>query len=147
MASKTFQRNTRQRQVIQEELRKLTSHPTAVELYEIARVRLPRISLGTVYRNLELLAQMGVIRKLDFGGGEARFDGEAHQHYHVRCVRCGRVDDTHGLPPSPVKDDVRELAGYKILGFRLEFIGVCPDCDNGCAAEDGEAPPAGRDSG
>jgi len=54
------QRNTRQRQVVLEELRKLTSHPTAAELYEITRARLPKISLGTVYRNLEVLAENGV---------------------------------------------------------------------------------------
>ena len=145
MASKTFQRNTRQRQVILEELLKLTSHPTAVELYEIARLRLPRISLGTVYRNLELLAQMGAIRKLDFGGGEARFDGDAHQHYHVRCVRCGRVDDAHGSPPNQVKDDPKDLAGYKVLGFRLEFIGLCPDCNTPSAADDSAVAPEAGD--
>ena len=92
------QRNTRQRQVILEELQKLTSHPTAAGLYEIVRRRLPKISLGTVYRNLELLARTGLIQKLEFGGGEARFDGNVDRHDHVRCVRCGRVDDISAPP-------------------------------------------------
>ena len=69
------QRTTRQRQVILEELQKLQSHPTAAALYEIVRRRVPKISLGTVYRNLELLARTGLIRKLEFAGAEARFDG------------------------------------------------------------------------
>ena len=80
-----FQRVTRQRRVILEELRKLTSHPTAPALYEVVRRRLPRISLGTVYRNLELLARAGFIQRLDLQGAEARFDGNPEHHYHVRC--------------------------------------------------------------
>ena len=121
-------RNTRQRQVVLEELRRFHSHPTAAELHEIARRRLPKISLATVYRNLEVLARMSVIRKLETSGGQARFDGDLDQHYHVRCVRCERVDDARGLPEDPVKEVVEEVNGYEIQGFRLEFFGVCPGC-------------------
>jgi Fur family ferric uptake transcriptional regulator len=99
-----------------------------VELYELVRRRLPKISLGTVYRNLDLLAEMGKIQKLDLSGGEARFDGNVDAHYHVRCIRCGRVDDLHGVPPRLVIDRPSEAAGYRILGHRLEFVGVCPHC-------------------
>ncbi len=69
MNSNNSHRNTRQRRLILEELRKLKTHPTAASLYAIVRRRMPKISLGTVYRNLELLNQMGMIRKLDFSGG------------------------------------------------------------------------------
>jgi Fur family ferric uptake transcriptional regulator len=122
-------RNTPQRRVILEELKKVRSHPTAAELYEFARRRLPRISLGTVYRNLELLAAEGTIQKLDMGGTESRFDGNAEQHWHIRCVRCGRVADLDDLPadPPPV-DSFQSVSGYKILGYRLEFSGICPQC-------------------
>jgi Fur family ferric uptake transcriptional regulator len=132
-------RNTRQRQVVLEELRKLTSHPTAAELHEITRRRLPKISLGTVYRNLELLAQMGRIRKLESSGSETRFDGHVVEHYHVRCVHCGRVDDVHGLPAEPVKHEAAKLEGYELHGYRLEFTGVCPECKAAWAAEAGKA--------
>ena len=142
MTAKKPRRNTLQRKVVLEELKKLGSHPTAAELYEIARARLPRISLGTVYRNLEFLSQRGLIRKLPPSGAEARFDGNLDQHYHVRCVRCGRVDDAHGLSEDPVADDVKTLSGYKILGFHLEFIGVCPECRRRPTAEDDGASPA-----
>ena len=126
--SRRLQRNTLQRQVILEELKRMTSHPTATELNEVTRRRVPRISLGTVYRNLELLAQNGVIQKLEFGGAEARFDGDAEKHYHVRCIRCGRMDDVHDLPADFPKDEITNLSGYDIMGVRLEFFGVCAAC-------------------
>lgn len=121
-------RSTPQRRIVLEELRKVTSHPTAVELHGMVRHRLPRISLGTVYRNLELLAEQGVVMKLELGGAESRFDGNVAPHHHVRCVRCGRVSDVHGLPESMLREDVAKAAGYRIIGYRLEFIGVCPAC-------------------
>jgi Fur family ferric uptake transcriptional regulator len=114
--------------LILEELQKTTSHPTAVEVYEAVRRRMPKISLGTVYRNLDLLAGMGKIQKLDLGGSEARFDGTAEPHYHVRCVGCGRVDDVQAPPPGLVDPTLPDTAGYQILGLRLEFVGVCPRC-------------------
>lgn len=128
MARKPSRRNTPQRALILEEVQKSTSHPTAVEVYESVRGRMPRISLGTVYRNLDLLAGMGKIQKLDLGGSEARFDATAVPHYHVRCVRCGRVDDVRGFEPSSANALLGDTAGYEILGLRLEFVGVCPRC-------------------
>ena len=98
MKDHPFHRNTKQRQVILQELQKLTSHPTAAALYRIVVRRLPKISLGTVYRNLDLLTKTGVIQKLEFGSEEARFDGNSTPHYHIRCVKCGRVDDIHRPP-------------------------------------------------
>jgi len=123
-----FQRNTRQREVILEELRKLSSHPTAVGLYEIVRRRLPRISLGTVYRNLELLAEMGTIQKLDLAGAQARFDGNPGCHHHVRCTGCGRVDDVSGAPLDLDKLGYDDSDGYLVLAYRLELMGICPRC-------------------
>lgn len=134
------QRHSRQRQVILEELRKLKTHPTAALLYEIARQRLPRLSLATVYRNLDLLARNGIVRKLDLAGGEARFDGDTGPHYHVRCHECGRVDDVHELPDEPTWHDVKKLSGYDIIGHRLEFIGVCPACLDARSPEGHETP-------
>lgn len=146
MIEKKPRRNTRQRQVVLEELQKLTTHPTAAELYEITRARLPKISLGTVYRNLELLTQNGVIQKLHIScGDEARFDGNPERHYHVRCVRCDRVDDLHDLPGDFVKGGVKSLSGYKILGFRLEFVGICPECTRRLEPGGDEVAPHERD--
>ena len=128
MARGNFQRKTRQREALLEELRKLDSHPTAVGLYEILRKRLPKISLGTVYRNLELLAEMGAIRKLERSGAEARFDGNTQRHDHVRCIRCGRVDDVEGAPLVLSRGAYHDCRGYEIVDHRLELLGVCPQC-------------------
>ena len=145
MPHRKAQRNTPQRTVVLEELKKVTCHPTAAELYEIARVRMPKISLGTVYRNLEVLAENGVIQELEISGAETRFDGNPERHYHVRCIHCERVDDVHDLPEDFVQEEVRSLAGYEIVDFRLEFLGVCPDCQGGCGADGGGASPRERE--
>jgi Fur family transcriptional regulator, ferric uptake regulator len=124
------QRHSRQRQVILEELQKLTSHPTAVGLYQIVRERLPKVSLGTVYRNLDLLTRAGIIQKLEFGGEEARFDGNLAPHDHVRCVKCGRVDDIVAPPLDLLGGANHDFNGYCVLGHRVEFFGVCPQCND-----------------
>jgi Fur family transcriptional regulator, ferric uptake regulator len=121
-------RNTRQRQIILEEISKLCTHPTAEELYEIVRKRLPHISLGTVYRNLEFLARTGEIQEIGHSGSQKRFDPNTKNHHHVRCVLCDRVDDV-------TMDETKKLLGmsknkteYQILTYRLEYLGICPSC-------------------
>ena len=121
-------RLTTQRQIILEELSKVKTHPTASELYDMVRKRLPRIGLGTVYRNLELMAENGMVLKLEVGGTQKRFDATTHTHYHIRCTDCGKVDDID----TPVMDDlVREAANataYEVLGHHIEFSGRCLAC-------------------
>ncbi len=128
MAENPIQRWTRQREVILEELRKLNSHPTAAGLYQIVRRRLPKVSLATVYRNLVRLSELGYVRKLDLGGSEARFDANLERHDHVRCVRCGRVDDLRSPPIELGRAVQDDWGGYEIVDYRLEFLGVCPRC-------------------
>jgi Fur family ferric uptake transcriptional regulator len=120
---------TCQRQIILEELGKVTSHPTADEVYQMVRRRLPRISLGTVYRNLEVLSQHGLIQKLELGGTLRRFDGNVDSHYHIRCIHCGRVDDLPVVQPlDEIRGRVQSQSDYRILSCCLVFEGVCPDC-------------------
>jgi len=121
-------RITKQRQIILDELCSVTSHPTADLLYQMVRKRLPKISLGTVYRNLEIMSECGIIQKLDIGGTQKRFDGAPHVHYHVRCSRCGRVDDLDLPPDFNVEKAAAKLTSFKILRHRLEFTGLCPEC-------------------
>lgn len=123
----TQTRMTRQRAVILEELRKVKSHPTADEVYSIVRERLPRISLGTVYRNLDFLAETGQILKLEAAGSTKRFDGEISWHQHVRCVHCGRIGDVMSPSPVPSTQHVT-VPGFTITGTRLEYDGVCDTC-------------------
>ena len=128
MSAKTQLRNTRQRQVIVEELEKLSSHPTAAELYQIVRQRLPHISLGTVYRNLEILSESGKINTLQLGGSEKRFDGRTDIHYHMRCVRCGRVEDLPLEPIQAIDDALKTIPEFEVLSYRIEFAGICAHC-------------------
>jgi Fur family ferric uptake transcriptional regulator len=119
---------TRQRRVILDELRKDKSHPSADELYETVRKYMPRISLGTVYRNLEILSELGEIQKLEIGGTLKRFDGNPKKHYHIRCMNCGRIDDAPIALMEHIENEIDGMTDYKIFGHRLEFIGLCPDC-------------------
>jgi Fur family ferric uptake transcriptional regulator len=85
-------RMTRQRRTIMEVLEKVDNHPAADEIYEMVRHKLPHISLGTVYRNLDVLSEHGLIRKMEFAGSQRRFDGRRNNHYHLRCTGCGSKD-------------------------------------------------------
>lgn len=122
------QRMTRQRQIILQELKKVTCHPTADEVYQMVRKHIPGISLGTVYRNLEMLSEKGVIMKLDMCGSQMRFDGNPENHYHIRCLECGRVDDINVEPAPEIDELAQKIENYNISGYRLEFFGTCPEC-------------------
>ena len=123
---------THQRQVILEEIKKDPSHPTADEVYERVRKRLPRISMGTVYRNLDVLSSCGLIHRLEPGLPQMRFDSVMHDHYHITCTQCGKIEDA----PIETSDNVFEnlenalgrLTKHGIFGHKLEFVGLCKEC-------------------
>ena len=125
---KTKLRMTRQRRIILEELQKTRIHPTADKVYEMVRKKLPRISLGTIYRNLEILHDQGMIQKLEVAGKQKRFDGNPEFHYHVRCVNCSSIGDIYNFPGIQVHDNENMDSDYTILGHKLEFFGICPRC-------------------
>ncbi len=131
MGSKRPARMTPQRKLVLEELKQSKSHPTADEIYERVRKHLPRISLGTVYRNLDVLARQGVIRKVDIHGTQMRFDANRDFHFHVRCLNCGAIDDVVVKDRLLVKEMVEHASGYAIEQVRLEFLGHCPKCSRG----------------
>jgi len=97
-------------------------------MYDMVRRRLPNVSLGTVYRNLEILAESGVVQKIDIGGTKKRFDGNVDMHHHLRCTVCGRVDDVNVGTDVDLEAIVAQMTDYTILRHRLEFIGICPKC-------------------
>ncbi len=128
MQSQSEIRLTPQRQVILEELAKVKTHPTANEVYDMVRKRLPRIGLGTVYRNLELMADNGMILKLEVGGSQKRFDATTNLHYHIRCTCCGKVDDIE-LTAMPHLDQLAsDSSDYQVVGHHIEFSGICATC-------------------
>jgi Fur family ferric uptake transcriptional regulator len=119
---------TRSRRVILEEVARASSHPTADQVFRAVRRKLPRVSLGTVYRNLGALASRGLLRELCEVQGQRRFDATCDEHCHVVCTRCGRVDDVLGRPPGALLGWVRGACDYDIQGYRLALIGLCPAC-------------------
>ena len=131
-------RMTRQRKVILEELLKQNSHPSADEIYQIVRRRMPRISLGTVYRNLEVLASMGKIQKLELSGALKRYDWNTNKHYHIRCLHCDRVDDAPIAPLNRLENDLYGATVFEIIGHNLEFTGLCPECSKKAAPKHAE---------
>ena len=94
----------------------------------MVRQQLPHISLGTVYRTLAVLSEVGLVRELRLAGQAKRFDGDLQGHHHVRCSKCGRISDIAFEPVGPLHEAVRPLTDYEIIGYHLEFVGVCPEC-------------------
>ena len=123
-------KRSKQREKIFYALKATRSHPTAEWVYEQVRGELPKISLGTVYRNLHVLKQQGKILELDFGEGTRRYDAFTHDHYHFICEQCGSVRDLD----IPQQADINERANGSVPGkvhsHRLDFFGVCTDCLN-----------------
>ena len=119
------QRFSQQREQIYEAVRTSMEHPSAQMVYDALRPEMPRLSLGTVYRNLHQMAQEGRLRELE--GPVARFDAVLPSHTHIRCVRCGQVADLE-LPYDPALDREAAGDGWVITGHELVFNGICPAC-------------------
>lgn len=119
---------SRQREAIKEYLSQTKEHPTADMIYLKIREKYPNISLGTVYRNLNFLAEKGEIIKLDGMDGSDRFDGRTKPHYHFLCNKCQKLMD---LEMESI-DHINEIAGKgfsgKIEGHVTYFYGQCPEC-------------------
>ncbi|MGQ9732829.1 MAG: Fur family transcriptional regulator [Candidatus Zipacnadales bacterium] len=121
-------RLTAQRAAILDIIQEHNSHLTADQVYEYVRLRIPHISLGTIYRNLAILSQYGLIRQIDVPNGPMRFDGKTDCHYHVRCTACGCLNDVYIEPLPELEMKAQLLTKYIITGHRLEFVGLCPAC-------------------
>jgi len=121
-------RMTNQREIILRELSESKQHLTADQLYDIVKQLMPRISLATVYRNLEILSEAGVISKLEISGRQKRFDYDPTDHDHIYCAVCHRVDNLNVEGAGVHKENLRSVKGYSVTGYRLEIIGICPEC-------------------
>ena len=121
------QRNTRQRQIIWKAVQARQDHPSADQIYLDVRETDDRISRGTVYRNLNQLAESGDILHVRIPGVD-RFDCRIDLHYHLLCTECGRVSDLE-LPYDDKLDRLTGAAtGYRIQRHRTVFEGMCPEC-------------------
>lgn len=122
-------RNTIQRSLILETVQELGCHATADEVFHRIVEKHPNISRGTVYRNLNLLSDMGEIRKVQIPGGADRFDHESHMHYHAKCEKCGRVFNVEMDVIKDLEKNIKNTHGFQFTGHHLIFTGICPDCN------------------
>ncbi len=124
-------RMTKQRKKILEVLKDTDVHPTADWIYEQVKKDIPNISLGTIYRNLNILSEMGEIMTLDYGSSYSRYDGNPENHYHFRCKKCENVFDINSVDlkeMDKINEKVNDNTPYNVAYHRLEFYGTCPDC-------------------
>lgn len=127
--------NTIQRSLVLDAVNRLKSHATADEVYAEVAATHPNISKATVYRNLNLLSEMGMIRKLEIPGGADRFDHICKEHCHVKCEKCGRVFDIEIPYIDGLDNRVENRNGFELTGYDILFRGLCPGCR---ASSDGE---------
>ncbi len=121
-------RKSYQREKILELLRGTKTHPTADWIYQKLKDDLPDLSLGTVYRNLKVLAKQGQIQKLPFGSTYDRFDGNAAPHYHIVCQRCGSVHDLEMPEIEDLNRRAEESSSFTVTHHRVDFFGICQKC-------------------
>lgn len=123
-----MEKKTRQKAAILRILSSTRSHPTADWVYREVRKEIPNVSLGTVYRNLGKLSKSGEILELDLSGSQSRFDAMTEDHYHFRCDRCGNIFDVDEEVDKNINERVAQNTGFWITHHRLEFRGLCRDC-------------------
>jgi len=121
---------SRQREAIKEYLMNTKEHPTADTVYMNIRSTYPNISLGTVYRNLNLLAEQGEVLKINCQDGCDRFDGNPNLHYHFLCNTCGKVLDIEMEPIEHINVIAGAKFSGKVQGHVTFFYGQCHDCLN-----------------
>jgi len=121
-------RHSRQRDRIFEILKNTSSHPTANWLYNELKDEFPDLSMGTVYRNLNILHEQGLIKKIDFGSTFDRFDAQTNPHYHFVCENCNAVIDLDVPVDSELNGRITKATGLVPNRHRIEFFGICNKC-------------------
>ena len=130
-------RHTIQRSLVFEAVNRLQCHATADEIYKNIIKEHPNVSRATVYRNLNLLSEMGDIRKMEIPGGPDRFDHRCHDHCHVKCEKCGRVFDVDMEYITGLEKSIKDNRGFAFTGYDILFRGICPDCQESSKQHNG----------
>lgn len=120
---------SRQREMILNQVKQFPVHPTADQVYTALKAENPNLSLGTVYRNLNLLSEMGELLKIRIADGSDRFDGRTDSHYHMVCDKCSRVFDVELSELDGLNDTVTSKYGHRLTVITLNLNGVCCDCE------------------
>jgi Fe2+ or Zn2+ uptake regulation protein len=133
-------RTSSQRKLVRQIVETANDHPSAQTVFERARKRMPSISLGTVYRNLQLLVEEALLVERRVGHRPARYEANRLQHYHVCCLQCGALEDLSVAYQKVLDRRIQKMVRYRLLEHRLEFFGICPQCQSG--ARDPRRPKA-----
>ena len=120
-------KHSKQRDSIKEFLEGRKDHPTADMVYMNVRKTFPNISLGTVYRNLSLLSEIGEIQKISSSNGPDRFDGNPKPHFHFFCRKCGQVTDIPCKYPIDFQSQLHDFGGM-VEEESIQFFGICETC-------------------
>ncbi len=123
-----FKRFSRQREEILRTLKSTKTHPTAEAIYFQAKKQLPKLSLGTVYRNLNSLHRKGAVRKLQFGTSFDHYDGDTSSHQHFVCRKCGKIYDLFLDLEKGLKRKAEKEKKFQVEQVEVEFHGICFDC-------------------
>ena len=123
-----MERNTIQRSLTLNAVKKLKNHPTVEEIYEEVAKEHPSISKGTVYRNLKELAENGDLYDVEVPGAASHFDHNCKDHYHARCIKCGKVIDVDLPYMHDLLDKIKDKHGFEFTGYDLVFKGLCAEC-------------------
>lgn len=121
-------RMTPQRHAILQYLISSMEHPTADEIYRALEKNFPNMSVATVYNNLRLFKEAGLVRELTYGDSSSRFDANTVDHYHVICNRCGKITDFDHPALLEMENKAGKETGFQIDSHRLELYGICPAC-------------------
>jgi Fe2+ or Zn2+ uptake regulation protein len=119
---------TRQRQVVLDVIQSGDTHPTAAEVFESARRKMPGISFATVYNSLRFLKQEGLVREVAFGSGASRYDRETDRHDHAICSACGMLVDFDLPGTVELIRSAARASRFKPESVHLTLVGLCPDC-------------------
>lgn len=121
-------RYSKQRELVLQKVEQLCDHPTAEEIFDLAARECPGLSLGTVYRNLNLLCENGRLLKVPIPGASDRFDHTLVDHAHAYCTQCGSVTDVLPEALPLLQDALREDSGFQVRQMNLVLEGICPQC-------------------
>ena len=119
---------TRQREVVLQVVSESKQHPTAADVFEQAKKRLPTISYATVYNSLRYLKDAGLIREITFGNASSRYDSETGRHDHAVCTRCGKLVDFDMSEAAELMRAAARRTRFKPETIHLTLLGLCPDC-------------------